>query len=116
MDEHAVLLRARQVAERDHPEDSAYKHAAFANAVQAAVTGWSGGYGGPSVREHAAGRTYRDGSLTFDEAVELLGDPDGLIFGPLQPIHDQCWAEEYCFDDDPDDVAELERRKIIGPN
>src|SRR5690606_26976322 len=54
VDYYNVLVeQAREHAEREHPEASAQHRAAFANSVAYLVTGWSGGYGGPSVREHA---------------------------------------------------------------
>jgi len=51
-----VLERAMAWASENHPNASSQKKAAFANSVAYAVTGASGGYGGPSVREHAACR------------------------------------------------------------
>lgn len=110
-----ILERARRLVEERRPKASAQKHAAFANSVAYLVTGMAGGYGGPSVREHAAARQYgtrgplEDGRWAFEEAVERLLAEDGPIFGPLTGQHRRCWVEEHCFGDDPVDVVELER-------
>ncbi|MEI6478385.1 MAG: hypothetical protein WCO52_05365 [bacterium] len=72
------------------------------------VTGISGGYDGPSVREHAVGRTYGARRFSFEEACELLISSDGLIFGPIRQIHRDVYEQEFCFDDDPLDIRELE--------
>ena len=108
MEYDEVLEKARKIVEERKPEAPAQKKAAFANSVAYLVTGWSGGYGGPSVREHAVPRYY-PGRYSFEEAVELLLRDDGPIFGPLTEIHRYCWENEHCFDDDPDDVKELEK-------
>jgi len=101
-----ILTRARKVAEEQRPETSAYKHAAFANSVAYAVTGMSGGYGGPSVREHAAARVARP-YMTFEEACELLLKLDGVIFGPITDLHRAMFRDEHCFNDDPEDLEVL---------
>jgi hypothetical protein len=103
-----ILERAMALVQERKPDASAQKHAAFANSVAYVVTGMSGGYGGPSVREHAVGHTIT-GRMSFDGAVELLIKDDGLIFGPLTDLHRLCWQDEHCFDDDPEDVAALEQ-------
>jgi hypothetical protein len=108
-DEHdEVLERARQLVEKQKPKASGQHKAAFCNSVAYLVTGWSGGYGGPSVREHAASWLYAGKRYSFDDAVDLLIQDDGVIFGPISKVHRQCWNEEHCFDDDPVDVNELE--------
>ncbi len=106
----SVLEKARALVEERKPGASPQHKAAFANSVAYFVTGESGGYGGPSVREHAASRiAYTRASWTFDEAVlELIRD-DGVIFGPITDLHRQCWEDEYCFDDDATDVALLSK-------
>lgn len=103
---HEVLERALKIAQERQPKASPQKHAAFANAVTEAVTGWSGGYGGPSVREHAAARVCQH-PTEFDAAVEVLIADNGPIFGPLTNLHTQCWRDEHCFDDDPEDARIL---------
>ena len=72
------------------------------------MTGLSGGYGGPSVREHAASWQYGDNKpYTYENASGMLLDSEGVIFGAITHIHRECWESEHCFDDDPDDVQEL---------
>lgn len=114
MEHQDVLQRARLLAEERRPDASAQKHAAFANSVAEMVTGVSGGYGGPSVREHVVGRMYGSVRCSFEEATELLLDDKGPIFGPLTEQHEFCWDSDesgcYCFDDDPLDVEELVSR------
>ncbi len=102
------LHSAMDTARKERPQASPQKHAAFANSVAAMVHGWSGGFGGPSVREHAASWTFTSKPYSFDDAVRLLLDEQGVIFGPLTDIHRRCWEDEYCFDDDPDDLKQLE--------
>lgn len=90
-----VLEMAMKLVKEKYPNASSQKKAAFANTVQTLVTGLSGGFGGPSVREMAA--------------FELLLDKNGLIFGPIQEIHRTIYErdKEICFDDDPDDLLIL---------
>ncbi|OQA03212.1 MAG: hypothetical protein BWY68_00802 [bacterium ADurb.Bin400] len=109
-----VLQRARRLAEERHPQASTQTHVAFANSVASLVTGSSGGYGGPSVREHAASQMHGGRNYTFEEAVELLLDPQGVIFGPIAEIHRICWTDEHCFDDDPDDIRVLSGESWSG--
>ncbi len=103
-----VQKQAMKLVNDKRPNASGYKRAAFANSVAYLVTGASGGYGGPSVREHTASQMYGPGgAYTFEEAVELLLSDEGPIFGPLTDVHRFCWENEHCFDDDPEDKAEL---------
>ena len=67
-----------------------------------------GGYGGPSVREHVVGRLYVGEQVSVKTAYRRLLDSDGPIFGPLTDLHRYCWRNEHCFDDDREDVAELQ--------
>lgn len=146
-----VLKRAMAWANENRPNASPQHKAAFANSVAYAVTGWSGGYGGPSVREHAATRAIHEaigdnrpfvtgkqitdemadgilhvvlcgvlresqetkeetaslGFMPFEQAVNLLGDENGVVFGPVTDLHHTCWKCEHCFDDDPEDIRAL---------
>ena len=52
----SILERAFEYGKSQHPDAPAEHHAAFANSVAYAMTGASGGYGGPSMREHLASR------------------------------------------------------------
>lgn len=123
-----VLERAMQWAKEKHPSALVHHQAAFANSVQYLVTGMSGGYGGPSVREHAVshaanganGKTvgvmggltmmFPDGSLPhagqwrFDKACEFA---DPICFGPITRLHFDCYRTEHCFDDSEEDLKAL---------
>lgn len=108
-----ILQRARKLVGERRPDASPQKHAAFANSVAYLVTGWAGGYGGPSVREHASARLDQrgsgpDGRKTFEEACDLLLKDDGVIFGPITDLHRKCWVEEFHQDDDPEDRVAIE--------
>lgn len=85
-------------------------HAAFANTVATLVTGWSGGYGGPSMREHWAARVAEskgaDGSFTFDDAVAAV---DESCYGQLTIDHARMLEDEHCFDDAPGETEAAER-------
>lgn len=107
-DYRTVLERAMTLARQTYPNVSPQLRAAFANSVAYAVTGKSGGYGGPSVREHVACQAMRPG-MTFEAAAEELSRPDGLIFGPLTEQHRQVWDDEPHFDDDPADAESMNR-------
>lgn len=108
-----VLERAMAQARERYPRVSPELRAAYANSVAYAVTGLSGGYGGPSVREHAAGqaaRSYRAAAgrrMSFEEAAAEFGRADGLVFGPLTDTHRWYWRNMPCSGDDPADVAAL---------
>jgi hypothetical protein len=102
-----VLERAMGYAREHFPQAAPQRRAAFANSVAYLVFHMAGGYGGPSVREHAAARKYAAEPRTYEEAVSLLADPGGVIFGPLTSLHHQCWLAEHCFDDDPQDARAL---------
>lgn len=108
MEYDQVLQEARDRVERERPDTSTEKKAAFANSVAYLVSGASGGYGGPSVREHSVSWAYGPGGrYAFEEACELLLKEDGLIFSPIQDIHREVYEAEYCFDDDYEDLKEL---------
>lgn len=112
MDFDEVLEQARQLVEQERPNASAQHKAAFCNSVAYLVTKRTGGFGGPSVRQHVVNRLYiGKPPMPFEEASRLLLADDGLIFGPLTSLHHQVWEQlsEICFDDDPQDVAELDR-------
>jgi len=108
----SVLEQAKSVIDDQAPDASPQLRAAFANSVAYLVTGLTGGYGGPSMREHAVAHTYAGRRLPYPEAIEELMNPNGLIFGPLQPVHFACARKNHCFDDDPKDLQTL---KVIPP-
>jgi hypothetical protein len=131
------LEQAMQWAKENHPAASIQHKAAFANSVAYLATGASGGFGGPSLREHlcswklAGASGIVDTASVGDEAVTMLR-PDGSlpsagVWGldsaiafcePLcfdaaikyRDILTQIQEREYCFDDDPKDLEELREK------
>lgn len=104
-----VLERAMKLGKERHPEAPQHHHAAFANTVATLVTGWSGGYGGPSMREHWASRVaYSKGieKFDFDSAVTAV---DEACYGTLTIDHARMLEDEHCFDDAPGEVEQAER-------
>jgi len=110
-DYNEILEKARALIEKEKPGASAHKKAAFANGVAYLTTGWSGGYGGPSVREHAVNsvvsRLGIPGEIEFDAAVKELIKDDGVVFGPITDLHRDIYENDHCFDDDPEDLRIL---------
>ena len=118
----SILESALNWGKEKYPKASNYHHSAFANSVNYLVSGWSGGYGGPSMREHAVswslagdgynldrlqfpdGRLKRAGQWSFDEALSFC---EPICYGSLPSICKRIAVEEYCFNDDPEDLAEL---------
>jgi len=120
-----VLEKALAWAKRNYSQASPAHQAAFANSVSYLVTGFSGGYGGPSLREHlvswslgevgsvslggVAMTTVRPtkplpGEWQFEEAVAFAAP---LCFEPAEAFGEkllQIWEREYCFDNDPGDL------------
>ena len=116
-----------------NPNRNNYRHCAFANSVSYLVTGGSGGYGGPSIREHAVswslagdgynspvetnlgnintqfpdGRLPRPGEWEFERACQFA---EPICYGQLPAIAKRIYQEEYCFDDDPDDLRDLNQQ------
>lgn len=118
-----ILDRAFKWGQSRYPASSNYRHSALANSVAYLVTGGSGGYGGPSLREHLVsralagdgfvagglvfpdGRIARPGEWDFDRAC-LFAEP--IVYGRQLPKNAALVAAtEYCFDDDPEDLEEL---------
>lgn len=128
------LKKAMEWANVNYPAASVQHKAAFANSVAYLITGASGGYGGPSLREHLvswslAGSTGDVGTISVNgEAIAFL-KPDGSLTAPGQWDFDTAIAHceplcfdppekhksalikiqerEYCFDDDPEDLKAL---------
>lgn len=125
-----ILETALIDGQQRHPNAPAQYHAAFANSVAYLVTGASGGYGGPSCREHAVSHsallqgggkattvgdmnafvpgpdTVMPGKWSYESAIAFA---EPLCFGKLQDIHFQCYRSENCFDDAPSDVEALKK-------
>lgn len=125
-----ILEKTKAWGAAKHPESNNYRHAAFANSVAYFVTGASGGYGGPSIREHCCswalagdgyniatetnigtltvqypdGRLPRAGKWNFEQACQFC---ELICYGQLPAIASRILEQEHCFDDDPDDLAEL---------
>lgn len=127
-----VLSRALAWGKQRHPDAALQRHAAFANSVAYLVTGAAGGYGGPSIREHCVswslagdgfnaladtslgaltlqmpdGRLPRAGDWEFDRACAFA---EPIVYGPLPAMAARIIEQEYCFDDDPEDIKALGR-------
>jgi len=127
-----ILEQALEWAKKHHPNAPMAHQCAFANSVQYFCTGWSGGYGGPSVREHACshalvganGKTagvqtnvggltmlFPDGSLPTPgnwgfEAACKFAEP--ICLGTITRLHFDCYRTENCFDDAPEDLLALQ--------
>ena len=104
-----ILEKAFELGKTNHPESPNQHHAAFANSVACFVTGASGGYGGPSVREHTAermgSRKKRMGEWDFNEAVKFC---DSQCYGELTKYHKEIFKVEHCFDDAREDLEILQ--------
>lgn len=132
-----VLSQAMEWAIAHHPQSSLAHRCAFANSVQYLVTGGSGGFGGPSIREHlvswslagdngtiavvnigdeAMTALYPDGSLPIAGAWEFkaaCNHAAPLCFDPVDAYRDrllQIQEREHCFDDDPADLETLRKK------
>ena len=114
-DYSAILERALVLGKERHPDAPSQHHAAFANSVAYAVTRMSGGYGGPSMREHWASRIVASScgrqSCSFEQAVELLEENS---YGPLTTEHALMLELEYCFDDAPGEQEAA--KKMLAQN
>jgi hypothetical protein len=114
------LKKAMDWASANKPDASMSHKAAFANSVAYLCSGWSGGYGGPSLREHLCSwalagdeRLNETASLNglghwnFEEAVKFC---EPLCFEPAEKYLKtllQISEREHCFDDDPKDIKVL---------
>lgn len=136
-----TLNKAMEWAQMNHSNASAQHKAAFANSVEYLVTGASGGYGGPSLREHLNSWSLA-GALGSVDAIDIAGEamtllkPDGslplpgqwsldaaiahcepLCFEPATKYKNillQIQEREYCFDDDPEDIAILRGKPALA--
>lgn len=131
MEYDQILEQAMEVAKTK--SDNPYHCGAFANSVAYLVTGWSGGYGGPSIREHLCshflagdgenvfsqelgltvqypdGRYPQPGSWSFDRAVGFCSP---ICFGKLSRYALKVVTMEYYFDDDPEDLIKISQWEI----
>lgn len=124
--EENLLSKAMAWAKENKADSSMAHKCAFANSVQYLVSGWSGGYGGPSLREHLVswalsgpnGRNegmiqFPDGSLPsageweYEKAIAFCAP---LCFEPAEKYREkllQIMEVEHHFDDDPVDLKAL---------
>lgn len=105
-----ILKQALVWAKENHSEAPVSHQCAFANSVQYLCTGWSGGYGGPSIREHScshalAGNPLMPGDWSFEAACKFC---ELICFGPVTRLHFDCYRTENCFDDAPEDLLALQ--------
>ena len=125
-----IYQRASSLGKQKFPNASWQKHHAFANSVCYLVLGSSKLGPGPSVREHAVtyavmislkarkGEFFNPdkrksriwyppegaklfGSYSFEEAVKIA---EPVVYGRLTELHFDCWLDEFCYDDDPEDL------------
>ncbi|MBT3348908.1 hypothetical protein HN954_00315 [bacterium] len=108
-DNNKILSSAYNLARANYPQRHPAYWAAFANSLFTYMTSWAGGYGGPSVREHTAGKQIRRMKYSWNAATEMLLDPNGLVFGPITESHVRCVRGEKCFDDVPGDWDEIKK-------
>lgn len=105
-----ILEKALALGKQKHPDAPPAHHAAFANSVACFYTGASGGYGGPSCREHAAervgGAIAPMGSWEFEEAADFC---DRWCYGEITDLHYIMFQSESCFDDAEEDIEVLRR-------
>lgn len=136
-DPYTIVLGASlEYGKNLHPNAPIQHHAAYANSVAYLVTGASGGYGGPSCREHSvswalSGASGRQTQVETNLGVMTLQYPDGslppaghweyekaldfanpLCYGELTKIHYECYRYEHCFDDAPEDIEQI--KKSLG--
>jgi len=120
------LENALKLGKNKYPEAHRARHASFANSVTYLVTGASGGYGGPSMREHAvswalSGDGYQEagGGLVLqfpDGRIKMAGEweyeeacafAEPICYGILPKICKKIYELQYCCDDDPEDIKTL---------
>lgn len=128
-----IYQKASSLGKQKFSNASWQKHHAFANSVCYLVIGSSKIAPGPSVREHAVtyavmisikarkGEFFNPekrksriwypsegaklfGAYSFEEAVNIA---QPMVYGKLTEIHFDCWKDEFCYDDDPEDLLVL---------
>jgi hypothetical protein len=106
---HDLLRQARTWGEHHYPQASSYKHAAFANGVLYVLHRASGGFGGPSVREHAVAQAVNDTGRSFTDFETACQFVAPIVYGPLTDLHRRIWDDQQviCHDNDPEDERQL---------
>jgi hypothetical protein len=116
MEYSQVLEHALAIGKEKHPDAPGAHHGAFANSVAYAVTGWSGGYGGPSMREHWCSRLIHrvatPGAVSFEKAVKVCEE---ACYGPLTAEIASMLPNEHCFDDAHGEQEEASRLLTKNP-
>lgn len=109
-----ILKDARAWGEKNYPQASVQKHAAFANSVMYVMTRGAGGFGGPSVRELAATKALNDSGRDFTDFSAACQFVDPIVYGPLTNLHRHIWdhQKQITFDNDPDDVKQLDQYRL----
>lgn len=105
----ALLKTAYAWGQRNHPQASNEQHAAFANSVLYLLFHASGGFGGPSLREHAVTWAAHEQALECSDPETAYTFVEPIVYGPLTDLHRQVWLsmQHLCFDNDPADVQAL---------
>ncbi len=112
---HQTLETAMQWGKKHYPTASPQKHAAFANSVAYAAYRMAGGYGGPSIREHAVSKAVSQSDVNWQDKpeAEIYAFIAPIVFGPLTDLHRAIWDDkrmrDISFDNDSADIAELNR-------
>lgn len=118
-----ILAQALAWAQAQYPEAGGARQAAFANSVAYLVNaGVSGGYGGPSIREHAVSLALslaEDGSVTLVKTISgklplIMQDTRMPQAGEFDFEEAMAFCEEICFGP----ITKLHRRaaQIMGPH
>jgi len=115
---HETLESAMRWGKEHYPNACRQKHAAFANSVAYAAYRMSGGYGGPSVREHAANKAIIESGIDWQDKPEeeIYAFVAPVCYGPLTDLHRAIWDDQrmrdISFDNDPADIAALNRHHL----
>lgn len=109
MEYSEILQNMLKYGQKKYLDAHLSRHAAFANSVAYLVTGMSGGYGGPSIREHcvtwlAIKERKMAGTWSVDDASKFA---EPICYGELPLIALQVYQNESCFDGDPADLERL---------
>lgn len=111
-------------ANENQPNASLAHRTAFANSVSYLCTGLSGGFGGPSLREHLVSwmvanpqfntKKLNPGTWEFNDAVEFAAS---FCFQPAENYKHHLMKiahDESCFDDDATDLEFVTTGKLSG--
>lgn len=105
----SLVERVMRLVDQRRPDASAPRRAAAVNTIVKLMTGVTAGMGGPSVRERTAVKQLGGRTWELSNAVDAVLADDGPVFGPLTDLHRRVWAVEFCMDDDPEDIDQLDK-------